>query len=171
MARLVFDGDEISRASSGGAFRWKRAVSKAFGTGMAKRWVGAAATSAKSGEPFLVLSGPAQAYAAQRASSALITLSHTEHHAVACVVLEGAATGPGEERLAVASMSNTHRQGSSASHLLFVAFAAAAAISVGDLVHHTNAPPAEAVLAELQPVALKNCTYSASAAQTTAADV
>jgi hypothetical protein len=40
-----------------------------------------------------------------------------------------------------------------------VAFAAAAAIAVGDLVHRTNAHRLrEAILSELQPVALKNCT-------------
>ena len=39
-----------------------------------------------------------------------------------------------------------------------VAFAAAAAITVGDLVHRTNARRLrEAILTELQPVALKNC--------------
>ena len=40
-----------------------------------------------------------------------------------------------------------------------VAFAAAAAIAVGDLVHRTNARRLrEAILTELQPVALKSCT-------------
>jgi holo-[acyl-carrier protein] synthase len=43
----------------------------------------------ESGEPFLVFSGPAEAFAAERGvTSALITLSHTENYAVACVVLE-----------------------------------------------------------------------------------
>jgi len=43
----------------------------------------------RSGEPFLVFSGPAQELASKRGvTSALITLSHTEHHAMACVVLE-----------------------------------------------------------------------------------
>jgi len=43
-----------------------------------------------SGEPFLVLSGPAQELATQRGvTSAFVTLSHTEHHAVACIVLDG----------------------------------------------------------------------------------
>jgi holo-[acyl-carrier protein] synthase len=43
-----------------------------------------------SGEPFLVLSGPAEELATKRGvTAALVTLSHTEHHAVACVVLEG----------------------------------------------------------------------------------
>jgi holo-[acyl-carrier protein] synthase len=44
----------------------------------------------ESGEPFLVFSGPAKELAARRGvASALITLSHTEHHAMASVVLEG----------------------------------------------------------------------------------
>jgi len=39
---------------------------------------------------FLVLSGPAKELATRRGiTAALVTLSHTEHHAVACVVLEG----------------------------------------------------------------------------------
>src|SRR4249919_3108849 len=57
-------------------FAGKEAVAKAFGTG--------------SGEPFLVFSGPAEAFAAERGvASALITLSHTENYAVACAVLQG----------------------------------------------------------------------------------
>jgi phosphopantetheinyl transferase (holo-ACP synthase) len=40
-----------------------------------------------------VLSGPAQELAAKRGiTSALITLSHTDHHAMACVVLDTAGT-------------------------------------------------------------------------------
>jgi holo-[acyl-carrier protein] synthase len=43
-----------------------------------------------SGEPFLVFSGPAQELAAKRGvTSAFVTLSHTEHHAIACIVLDG----------------------------------------------------------------------------------
>jgi len=79
-------------------FAGKEAVSKAFGTGIGKAmgWRNIDIQKKESGEPFLVLSGPAQAYAAERGvTSALITLSHTEHHAVACVVLESAATHPG----------------------------------------------------------------------------
>src|SRR3954467_8737500 len=73
-------------------FAGKEAVSKAFGTGIGKAmgWRNIDIQKKESGEPFLVFSGSAQAYAAQRGvTSALITLSHTEHHAVACVVLEG----------------------------------------------------------------------------------
>jgi holo-[acyl-carrier protein] synthase len=43
-----------------------------------------------SGEPFLIFSSGAQELATQRGvTSALVTLSHTEHHAMACVVLDG----------------------------------------------------------------------------------
>ncbi|PYJ48767.1 MAG: hypothetical protein DME69_10910 [Verrucomicrobia bacterium] len=72
-------------------FAAKEAVSKAFGTGIGKAmgWRNIDIRKKPSGEPFLVFSGPAQELATQRGvASALITLSHTEHHAVACVVLE-----------------------------------------------------------------------------------
>ncbi len=72
-------------------FAGKEAVSKAFGTGIGKAmgWRNIDIQKKESGEPFLVFSGPAQELAAKRSvTSALITLSHTEHHAVACVVLE-----------------------------------------------------------------------------------
>jgi len=73
-------------------FAGKEAVSKAFGTGIGKAmgWRNIDIQKKKSGEPFLVFSGPAEAFAAERGvTSALITLSHTEHQAIACVVLEG----------------------------------------------------------------------------------
>ena len=73
-------------------FAGKEAVSKAFGTGIGKAmgWRNIDIQKKESGEPFLVFSGPAEAFATKRGvTSALITLSHTEHHAVACVVLEG----------------------------------------------------------------------------------
>jgi len=45
-----------------------------------------------SDEPFLVSSGPVQGLAAKRGvTSVLITLSHTEHHAVACITLKRTA--------------------------------------------------------------------------------
>jgi len=71
-------------------FAGKEAVAKAFGTGIGKAmgWRNIDIRKKPSGEPYLVL--PAEAFAAKRGvTSALITLSHTEHHAVACVVLEG----------------------------------------------------------------------------------
>jgi holo-[acyl-carrier protein] synthase len=79
-------------------FAAKEAVSKAFGTGIGKAmgWRNIDIQKKPSGEPFLVLSGPAKELAAERGvTAALVTLSHTEHHAMAAVVLEGAASQPG----------------------------------------------------------------------------
>ena len=73
-------------------FAAKEAVSKAFGTGIGKAmgWRNIDIRKKPSGEPLLVFSGPAQELATKRGViSALITLSHTEHHAMACVVLDG----------------------------------------------------------------------------------
>jgi len=78
-------------------FAAKEAVSKAFGTGIGKAmgWRDIDVRKRPTGEPFLVFSGPAQELAAKRGvTSALITLSHTEHHAMASVVLEGATSQP-----------------------------------------------------------------------------
>jgi len=78
-------------------FAAKEAVSKAFGTGIGKAmgWRDIDVRKKPSGEPFLVFSGPAQELAAKRrVTSALITLSHTEHHAIAAVVLEGTTAQP-----------------------------------------------------------------------------
>jgi holo-[acyl-carrier protein] synthase len=75
-------------------FAAKEAVSKAFGTGIGKAmgWRDIDIRKKPSGEPFLVFSGHAEELAKKRGvSSALITLSHTEHHAVATIVLEGAS--------------------------------------------------------------------------------
>jgi holo-[acyl-carrier protein] synthase len=79
-------------------FAAKEAVSKAFGTGIGKAmgWRNIDVRKRPSGEPFLVFSGSAQELAAKRGvTSALITLSHTEHHAMASVVLEDATSQPG----------------------------------------------------------------------------
>jgi len=73
-------------------FAAKEAVSKAFGTGIGKAmgWRNIDIRKKPSGEPFLVFTGPAQDLVAKRGViSALITLSHTEHHAVASVILNG----------------------------------------------------------------------------------
>jgi holo-[acyl-carrier protein] synthase len=78
-------------------FAAKEAVSKAFGTGIGKAmgWRNIDIRKKPSGEPFLVFSGPAQELATQcGVISAFVTLSHTEHHAVAYVVLEGATSQP-----------------------------------------------------------------------------
>src|SRR5213075_1381787 len=72
-------------------FAAKEAVSKAFGTGIGKAmgWRNIDIQKKLSGEPFLVLTGPAEELATQRGViSALITLSHTDRHAMACVILE-----------------------------------------------------------------------------------
>src|SRR6266478_2920197 len=73
-------------------FAGKEAVSKAYATGIGKAmgWRNIDIRKKPSGEPFLVFSGPAPELATKRGVvSARITLSHTEHHAVACIVLDG----------------------------------------------------------------------------------
>jgi holo-[acyl-carrier protein] synthase len=72
-------------------FAAKEAVSKAFGTGIGKAmgWRDIDVQKKESGEPFLVLSGGADDLAKKRGvTNALITLSHTDNHAVATIVLE-----------------------------------------------------------------------------------
>jgi holo-[acyl-carrier protein] synthase len=97
--RRVFTEGEIEYSMSmkfparhlAARFAGKEAVAKAFGTGIGKAmgWRNIDIRKKKSGEPFLVFSGPAQELATKRGvTSALITLSHTDHHAVACVMLE-----------------------------------------------------------------------------------
>jgi holo-[acyl-carrier protein] synthase len=73
-------------------FAAKEAVSKAFGTGIGKSigWREIDVHKKPSGEPFLVFHGGADALAKQRnVKNALITLSHSDQHAVATIVLEG----------------------------------------------------------------------------------
>src|ERR1044072_9513791 len=72
-------------------FAASEAVSKEFGSGIGKAmgWRVIDIQTQPTGEPFLVLSGPAKELATRRGiTAALVTLSHTEHHAVASVVLE-----------------------------------------------------------------------------------
>ncbi len=72
-------------------FAAKEAVSKAFGTGIgrAMSWKDIDVHRKPSGEPFVVLEGGAKQLAEKRGVSAVwITLSHTEHHATAMIVLE-----------------------------------------------------------------------------------
>jgi holo-[acyl-carrier protein] synthase len=72
-------------------FAAKEAVSKAFGTGIGKAmgWKDIDVHRKPSGEPFVVLEGGAKQLAAERGIPAVwISLSHTEHHAVATIVLE-----------------------------------------------------------------------------------
>ncbi len=97
--RRVFTEGEIEYSMSmkfparhlAARFAAKEAVSKAFGTGIGKAmgWRNIDIRKKKSGEPFLVFSGSAQELVTKRGvTSALITLSHTDHYAMACVVLE-----------------------------------------------------------------------------------
>src|SRR5688572_6163859 len=72
-------------------FAAKEAVSKAFGTGIGKAmgWKDIDVRRKESGEPFVVLEGGAKKLADERAVSAVwITLSHTENHAMAMIVIE-----------------------------------------------------------------------------------
>ena len=74
-------------------FAAKEAVSKAFGTGIGKAmgWKDIDVRRKPSGEPFVVLEGGAKKLAEERCVSRVaITLSHTEHHAMAMIVMEGA---------------------------------------------------------------------------------
>jgi holo-[acyl-carrier protein] synthase len=97
--KRVFTEDEITYCQSmkfparhfAARFAAKEAVSKAFGTGIGKAmgWRDIDVHKKESGEPFLVLHGGAEKLAKVRAMrSAWISLSHTEHHAVAMIVLE-----------------------------------------------------------------------------------
>jgi holo-[acyl-carrier protein] synthase len=73
-------------------FAAKEAVSKAFGTGIGKAmgWRDIDVQKKPSGEPFLILEGGAKDLGAARGlTKSLITLSHTDHHAMAMIVLEG----------------------------------------------------------------------------------
>jgi holo-[acyl-carrier protein] synthase len=73
-------------------FAAKEAVSKAFGTGIGKSmgWKEIDIRRKPSGEPFLVLSGSAEKLASQRnVRASFISLSHTDNHAVATILLEG----------------------------------------------------------------------------------
>ena len=96
----VFTDGEIAYSNSmkfparhlAARFAAKEAISKAFGTGIGQSmgWRDIDVQKKQSGEPFLVLTGGAEALARERGiTNALITLSHTDQHAVAMIVLEG----------------------------------------------------------------------------------
>jgi holo-[acyl-carrier protein] synthase len=73
-------------------FAAKEAVSKAFGTGIGKAmgWRDIDVRKKESGEPFLVFQGRAKEMSMLRGvTQPLITLSHTDEHAIAMIVLEG----------------------------------------------------------------------------------
>ena len=72
-------------------FTAKEALSKAFGTGIGKAmgWKEIDVRKKPSGEPFVVLEGGATKLANERGVTKVwISLSHTEHHAMATIVLE-----------------------------------------------------------------------------------
>ncbi len=72
-------------------FAAKEAASKAFGTGIGKTmgWKDIDVHRKPSGEPFLVLhAGAGDLATARGVRSSWISLSHTEHHAVAMVAIE-----------------------------------------------------------------------------------
>ena len=77
-------------------FAAKEAISKAFGTGIGARlsWLDLEVGRQPSGEPFVILHGKARGLMAERGADDLrISLSHTDHHAIAMAVL----SGPGAE--------------------------------------------------------------------------
>jgi holo-[acyl-carrier protein] synthase len=72
-------------------FAAKEAVSKAFGTGIgaALGWLDIEVAKRESGEPFVVLHGKGQELMSARGGRTLhLTLSHTQHYAVAVAILE-----------------------------------------------------------------------------------
>lgn len=96
----VFTDGEIAYSNSmkfparhlAARFAAKEAVSKAFGTGIGKAmgWRDIDVQKKESGEPYLVLTGGAHGLAVARGvTSTMITLSHTDHHAMAMIILEG----------------------------------------------------------------------------------
>ena len=98
--KRVFTEGEISYATSmkfparhlAARFAAKEAVSKAFGTGIGHSmgWKDIDVHKKPSGEPFLVLTGGAEKLAQSRGvTKTLITLSHTDQHGMAMIVLEG----------------------------------------------------------------------------------
>ena len=95
----VFTDGEIAYAQSmkfparhlAARFAAKEAISKAFGTGIGKAmgWKDIDVHKKPSGEPFVVLEGGAKKLASERGvANVLITLSHTDNHAMAMIVLE-----------------------------------------------------------------------------------
>ncbi|HEX8679986.1 MAG TPA: holo-ACP synthase [Chthoniobacterales bacterium] len=97
--RRVFTDGEIEYCQSmkyparhfAARFAAKEAVSKAFGTGIGKSmgWRDIDVHRHPSGQPFVVLDGGAKQLAELRGvTSVWISLSHTDHHAAATVVIE-----------------------------------------------------------------------------------
>src|SRR5207248_335955 len=74
-------------------FAAKEAISKAFGTGIGAElgWQDMEVCRKESGEPFVILHGAGQKLLQTRgARVVLISLSHTQQHATAVAILEGA---------------------------------------------------------------------------------
>jgi holo-[acyl-carrier protein] synthase len=74
-------------------FAGKEAISKAFGTGIGAQlgWHDMEICRKDSGEPYVVLHGKGQSLLAARGGRIVhISLSHTEKHAAAVAILEGA---------------------------------------------------------------------------------
>ncbi len=72
-------------------FAAKESISKAFGTGIGKAmgWRDLDVHRHGSGQPYVVLEGGAQKLAQERGVTAVwISLSHTDHHAMATAVIE-----------------------------------------------------------------------------------
>jgi holo-[acyl-carrier protein] synthase len=97
--RRVFTPGEIEYSQStkfparhlAARFAAKEAVSKAFGTGIGKSmgWKDIDVRRKESGEPYVVLEGRARKLADERkVTKVSITLSHTENHAMAMIVVE-----------------------------------------------------------------------------------
>jgi holo-[acyl-carrier protein] synthase len=98
--RRVFTAGEIEYSQSmkyparhlAARFAAKEAVSKAFGTGIGKSmgWKDIDVRRKESGEPYVILEGGAKKLAEERGVAKVsISLSHTEHHAMAVIVVEG----------------------------------------------------------------------------------
>ena len=74
-------------------FAAKEAISKAFGTGIGRElgWQDMEVMRKPSGEPYVVLHDKGRALLETRGGTAVhLTLSHTQHHAVAVAILEKA---------------------------------------------------------------------------------
>jgi holo-[acyl-carrier protein] synthase len=74
-------------------FAAKEAISKAFGTGIGAQlaWQDMEICRKESGEPYVILHGKGQTLLVEKGGRIVhITLSHTEKHAAAMAILEGA---------------------------------------------------------------------------------
>ena len=82
----------VPNAFAKASFAAKEAVAKAFGTGIGASvsWLDIEVCRTEAGAPFIVLHGTAAETASTRGvTQILLSLSHSEHYAVANVVLAG----------------------------------------------------------------------------------